>query len=156
MEKYQKDIAFLGRGWSFPPTFSLKKTEAIAMVDAREIVRGDKHIIPIIERSIEIIISTFRGTRVMQPTFGSNLTPFLFENVNLQNTEIIKRFIQEAVTEHEPRVVIDMIDIQVDTTTIEKSNKISINVFYYIIGSNTRYNYVFPFYQPEGSNIANL
>jgi uncharacterized protein len=158
MDKFKKDIAFLGRGWAFPPSFSLISDDGVAMVDGNEIENDEGTIIPIIERSLYVIIHTFRGTRVMQPTFGCNLMPFLFESINLQNSELIKRFIQEAVIEHEPRVIIETVEVK---TAYNKGNlhyddlgKLYIKVSYYKITSNTRHNYVFPFYLKEATNIT--
>jgi phage baseplate assembly protein W len=157
MDKFSKNIAFLGRGWAFPPSFSLNSADGVAMVDGNPVKNTDGHnVIPIIERSLNVIIHTFRGTRVVQPTFGCNLTPFLFENVNLHNTELIKKFIQEAVTEHEPRVVIETIEIKTGYSGHNPQpndfGTLLISVEYYVISTNNRYNYVFPFYQKEATN----
>lgn len=143
MNKYNKDISFLGRGWSFPPTFSVLESGP-EMVDGIATPNGK---IPIIARSIEVIVQTIRGTRVMQPTFGCNLQPFLMENINLQNSELIKKIIREAITLHEPRIILE------DLTLFEKplNGQLEITVFYRVISTNTRHNVVFPFYLEEAT-----
>lgn len=158
MLKYEKDFAFLGRGWDFPPTFSLESADGVQMADGNPVeIDPTRTIIPIIERSLYIIIQTFRGTRVMQPTFGCNLHPFLFENIDAQNKAMIKRFIEEAVLDHEPRVIIENLDIKTaseaaGTFASEPSGTLLIDLRYYVITTNSRYNYVFPFYYNEARN----
>lgn len=137
MEKFDKDIAFLGRGWAFPPTFSLVNVGPV-MVDG---LVDELNKVQIIERSIKIIVQTIRGTRVMQPTFGCNLQPFLFENINLQNSELIKKLIREAIILHEPRVIVENIEL----TESSLAGIIDIKVVYRVITTNTRSNVVFPF-----------
>lgn len=158
MRKYQKDIAFLGRGWDFPPAFSLNTSDGVDMVDGNPVeIETNRTIIPIIERSLYIIIQTFRGTRVMQPTFGCNLHPFLFENIDAQNMALIKKFIEEAVLDHEPRVIIENLDIKTPeeaagTAAQNPGATLLIDLRYYVITTNSRYNYVFPFYYNEARN----
>lgn len=158
MRKYQKDIAFLGRGWDFPPAFSLQSPDGVNMVDGNPVeVDANRFVIPIIERSLYIIIRTFRGTRVMQPTFGCNLQPFLFENIDAQSKALIKKFIEEAVLDHEPRVIIENLDIKTPdeaagTAAQQPAASLLIELQYYVITTNSRYNYVFPFYYNEARN----
>ena len=52
---------FLGKGWSFPPAFSrgAKTVEMTTQVED-------------IERSLEILLTTSLGERIMQPRYGCN------------------------------------------------------------------------------------
>lgn len=151
MKTYEKDTAFLGRGWAFPPTFSRTAPDGVVLVDGNEVIdpKDGRLLIPIIERSLYIIIRTFRGTRVVQPTFGCNLQPFLFENITAQNVALIKQFIEEAVLEHEPRVILENLKVTKDSN---EYGKVLIDLKYFVITANTRYNYVFPFYFTEARN----
>ncbi|MCB0573364.1 MAG: GPW/gp25 family protein [Saprospiraceae bacterium] len=158
MEKFEKDIAFLGKGWAFPPRFSLSKPDGVVMVDGNEVPHPEnlRLIVPIIERSLYIIIRTIRGTRVVQPTFGCNLQPFLFENITAQSVALIKKFIEEAIIEHEPRVILENLDIKTAydaaQPNADKLGELLIQLDYRVITTNTRYNYVFPFYLTEARN----
>lgn len=143
MNKFDKNVSFLGRGWGFPPTFSIQEG-GIKMVDG---VPSPDRKIPIIERSIEVIVQTIRGTRVMQPTFGCNLQPFLMENINLQNSELIRKMIREAITLHEPRIILEDLTL----TEAALNGRLDITVFYRVISTNTRHNVVFPFYLNEAT-----
>ena len=51
---------YLGRGWSFPPTFTRSGTAELEMVEAREDI----------EQSLEILLSTSLGERILQPKYG--------------------------------------------------------------------------------------
>jgi uncharacterized protein len=143
MNKYNKNVSFLGRGWGFPPTFSIQQG-GIEMLDG---IPTKDNKIPIIERSIEVIVQTIRGTRVMQPTFGCNLQPFIMENINLQNSEFIKKMIKEAITLHEPRIILEELTL----TEAALNGKLEITVFYRVITTNTKHNVVFPFYRNEAT-----
>lgn len=61
------DTTFLGRGWSFPPTFH-DQGRSVRMVDAEDDIR----------QSLLILLSTQFGERVMRPTFGSGLAGLVF------------------------------------------------------------------------------
>ena len=63
------DPSFLGTGWSFPPTF----TRGGAEVD---LVSGADDI----EQSLQILLSTRLGERLMQPDFGCDLQQVMFEH----------------------------------------------------------------------------
>ncbi len=65
-----QENAFLGRGWSFPPSFS-KPDKSVKMFDAD----AD------IESCIAIILSTEIGERVMQPAFGWKRDRWIFESL---------------------------------------------------------------------------
>jgi phage baseplate assembly protein W len=127
------------------------------MVDGNEVPLSDgRLVIPIVERSLRIIIQTFRGTRVVQPTFGCNLLPFLFENISAPQIALIKHFIEEAIIEHEPRVIIENLDIKTaydgEQPNTEDLGVLIISIQYSVITTNSRYNYVFPFYINEARN----
>ena len=61
--------AFLGSGWKFPIQVD-PKTGKIALSYYEEDI----------QQSIEIILKTYRGERVMRPDFGCNTADYLFES----------------------------------------------------------------------------
>lgn len=132
------DRSFLGTGWSFPPTFR-REWYGVEMLTGKEDI----------ESSIEIIVSTVTGERIMLPTFGCNLQPYVFEQLNVPNIALIEKIVREALVYHEPRIIVD--DIQ--STVIQENGMLEIDIQYTIITTNTRYNYVFPFYINEATNI---
>jgi phage baseplate assembly protein W len=135
----QQNKAFLGRGWGFPPTFH-KEFKGVDMLETE----AD------IESSLFILLKTQVGERIMQPNYGCNLTPFIFEPLNIATKTMIEKIVNDAVTLNEPRIIADKITI--DFTDPE--GRIDIAIEYRIITTNTRYNYVFPFYLNEATNLT--
>jgi uncharacterized protein len=132
------DRSFLGIGWNFPPTFR-REWYGVEMLVEEDDVRS----------SMQIILSTITGERVMLPTFGANLHPYVFDTMNVQDVALIEKIVKEALVFHEPRIIVDAI-----VTTPDQANGVLlIDISYTIITTNTRYNYVFPFYINEATNI---
>lgn len=139
------DLSFLGTGWSFPPEFI--ETDEIGQAPyGVKMLTGEADI----NSSLAIIFATALGERVMRPTFGADLFSFVQESINQQTMTLIKAMIGTAITYHEPRVTVNAIDIITETNT---TGMILISITYTIISINTRYNYVYPFYIQEGTNL---
>lgn len=132
------DRSFLGTGWSFPPTF---RREWYGL----EILKDEVDV----HSSIGIILNTLNGERVMLPTFGCDLQPYVFELMTLPTIEMIKTIVKEALVYHEPRIILEDIEATPDVF----KGVLELKITYSIITTNTRYNYVFPFYMKEATNI---
>lgn len=132
------DKSFLGTGWSFPPTFH-REWYGVEMLSEEADVYS----------SIGIILATLTGERVMLPTFGCNLQPYVFEPMNAPTIAMIEKIVKEALTYHEPRIIVESLS----STPSQEEGKLEVNIQYSIITTNTRYNYVFPFYMQEATNI---
>lgn len=132
------DRSFLGVGWSFPPTFR-REWYGVEMLVEEEDVRS----------SLRIIIETITGERVMLPTFGANLQPYVFEPMTPANLALIQRIVRDALVLHEPRIIVE----DVVSTVRQEEGVLDIEVTYTLISTNTRYNYVYPFYLTEATNI---
>ena len=130
--------SFLGTGWSFPPTFNLDKRGVLMTSDVEDI-----------NKSLEILFSTSLGERLMRPTYGSNLDRFLFEPISTTLKTYMKDLIKDAILYHEARI--KLLDLKLETDELE--GKIDITLEYMVKGTNSRYNYVYPFYLNEGTNI---
>ncbi|WP_143306502.1 GPW/gp25 family protein [Chitinophaga vietnamensis] len=133
------DRSFLGTGWNFPPTFR-REWYGVEMVSAEEDVHN----------SIRIIIATITGERVMLPAYGCNLQPHVFDQMNVPNVAMIQKIVNDALVYHEPRIIVNSVDAVPD----QLDGVLNITVEYTIITTNTRYNYVFPFYMQEATNVA--
>ncbi len=132
------DRSFLGTGWKFPITFR-REWYGVEMLSDE----ADVH------NSIQIILSTMPGERVMLPTFGCNLQPYVFEPMNVPTIAMIEKIVKDALTLNEPRIIVG----ELVTTPHQDQGLLEINIQYTIITTNTRYNYVFPFYMNEATNI---
>jgi uncharacterized protein len=132
------DNRFLGRGWDFPPTFN-PYTHSVEMLSGE----ADIH------SSLRILIETITGERVMQPRYGINLRPYLFESLTPSNIALIETIIRDAIVIHEPRIIPNELII------ISKPDDglLEIKIEYTIILTNTRHNKVFPFYLKEATHL---
>ena len=133
------DRPFLGRGWSFPPLFD-KATKAVVMLEEEKDI----------ESSLEILLSTKLGERIMQPTYGCNLDDMVFENMNLTMLTYMKDLLENAILYHEPRIELEKLDID---TSNQQEGMLLIVLHYLVRTTNSRYNYVFPYYINEGTNV---
>jgi len=130
---------YLGKGWDFPPTFLEKQGEVKIVSDIEDI-----------EQSLQIIITTRQGERLMRPKFGCDLTDKIFENLNATQTTIMKNQIKEAIVLYEPRI--EVIKVALDTQNFLEG-KFLIKIEYMIRATNTRRNIVFPYYITEATDI---
>jgi Phage baseplate assembly protein W len=130
---------FLGKGWSFPPTF----IPAIQGVEMTEKVED-------INRSLQILLTTRQGERVMQPKYGCNMDEMVFEALSTTTKSIIKDKIKTAILYFEPRI--DVTAISMDTTS-ELEGEILIEIEYIVRATNSRFNFVFPYYINEGTEL---
>ena len=127
--------SFYGSGWAFPPAFDNKTGEALMVSDATDI-----------QQSLHVLLSTRPGERVMQPTYGCNLEELLFEPLTTTFKTYIKQLIQTAILYHEPRIKLNNVDLD-DSVDVE--GLVLIKLEYTIRTSNSRYNFVYPFYKTE-------
>lgn len=131
--------SFLGEGWDFPPEFN--KAAKVAVTTA-----GEEDI----KKSLEILLSTRIGERVMLPEYGCNLEELLFQPLDLSLKTYVKDLIKTAILYYEPRI--DVLKIEIDTTN-ELAGELLIKIDYLIRITNSRSNIVYPFYKGEGNEI---
>lgn len=127
--------SFYGTGWAFPPAFDDRLGEVEMASDAEDI-----------HQSLQILLSTRPGERVMQPTYGCNLEELLFEPLTTTFKTYIKQLIQTAILYHEPRIKLNNVDLD---ESIDLEGLVLIKVNYTIRTNNSRYNFVYPFYKNE-------
>jgi len=132
---------FLGTGWSFPPTFSRLSYSVEMVSDEKDI-----------HESLWVLFSTQLGERVMVPQYGSTLTQMVFRTLNTTLTTQLKNAVWQAILNWEPRITVDSIDVDVDSTSYGIA---LIGVAYTIRRTNTRSNMVYPFYYAEATIPSN-
>lgn len=103
-----------------------------------------------IQKSLEILLSTRLGERIMVPNYGCNLDELLFNPLDLTLKTYVVELIRTAILYYEPRIDILKIDI---SETDELEGKFLIKVDYMIRGTNSRANLVFPFFKAEGTDV---
>jgi phage baseplate assembly protein W len=135
------DRGFLGRGWSFPPTFD-RAVGGVRMLEHEADIASSLH----------ILLSTARGERVMVPQFGCNLDELIFENLDTRMRTLMADKVEAAILYHEPRVQLEHVRVAEDPDdTIE--GRVLIDVGYRVKATNSRFNFVFPYYRDEGTDI---
>ena len=127
---------FLGKGWAFPPAFNLAE-QTVAMVTAEEDIRD----------SLQILLATIPGERVMLPDYGCLIHQHVFDLMGETLFTEIKALIEHAILHYEPRINLENISYSED----QYEGRLLIELEYTIIQTNTRSNLVFPFYLKEGT-----
>ena len=122
---------FEGRGWQFP----IRVDDAGAIAEARE---EDK-----VRQSIEIILRTAPGERVMRPDFGCGIHDLVFDTISGAMIGRVALVVAGALATWEPRIDVLSVRSQQDT---EDPTRLLIEINYRLRSSNSRFNLVFPFY----------
>lgn len=133
------DRSFLGTGWGFPPTFR-RNTGGVDMLSEEADIQS----------SLEILLSTRVGERVMQPKYGCNMDRLLFEPLDTTLQAYMKDLIRTAILYFEPRIILN--DVVLEPDVLE--GRILIKIDYTVATTNTRNNFVYPFYVEEGVEIS--
>lgn len=64
--------------------------------------------------SVMNLVLTEKGERLYQPEVGGNISGLLFELMSDETTYMIRREIQEVITNWEPRAVLQSVDVIAD------------------------------------------
>jgi phage baseplate assembly protein W len=133
------DISYLGRGWGFPPSFDKIERQTGMVVSEEDI-----------KQSLEILLSTRPGERVMQPGYGCNLDVMLFEPITTTLITYVKDLVRKSILFYEARI--DVNNVKIDIENVLKG-LVLIEVDYTLRSTNSRFNFVYPFYLEEATNI---
>lgn len=133
------NASFLGKGWSFPPSFSQ---------NGRDVQRVSEH--QDIQQSLQILLSTAQNERIMREDFGCDLQRFMFEEISQSLINRMTALITDAVLYYETR-------IELNNVQVDESDKIegllTISIDYTVRSTNSRFNLVYPFYLNEASYV---
>lgn len=135
------DLAFLGRGWSFPPVFD-RTVGGVRMLEHEADIAS----------SLEILLTTAAGERIMVPQYGCNLQELAFENLDTRMRTLMADKITSAILYHEPRIALERVEL-VDDPGAVLEGRVLIHVTYRVKTTNSRFNFVFPFYRDEGTDL---
>ena len=137
----KQKIKFTGRGWSFPPVFDKTSGKVEMLSDEVDI-----------ESSLELLFTTRIGERIMHPVYGCDLQDMVFEAMNLTMETYLKDKIENAILYFEPRITLNSIDLD---NTMQNEGVLLIKLDYTVRTTNSRYNYVYPFYLNNAIAITN-
>ncbi|KLT68469.1 MULTISPECIES: GPW/gp25 family protein [Flavobacterium] len=130
---------FLGIGWSFPPEFNAGSKTVTMLTDENDI-----------KSSLEILLSTKIGERIMQPKYGCNMDELLFNPLNQTLKTFVSELIRTAILYHEPRIDVEKIDI---TKGDDLNGELLVLIDFIVRATNSRINMVYPFYKQEGTDL---
>ncbi len=130
---------FLGSGWSFPVTFSLGGYQLQTTQYENSI-----------SDAIDIIMATYQGERPLSPKFGSGMEQFIFQKMTSTMKGDIQNTVKSSLLENEPRITVN--EVTVDYVDV-LSGLVEVTIDYIYNQTNTRHNYVYPFYLKEGTNL---
>lgn len=125
------DQAFLGKGWRFP--LQLDGDGGIELSHYAQAVR----------QSIELIIGTRLGERVMRPDFGCRVHDLVFALNNAETIGVIVNEVRRALVLWEPRI--DLVHITAERGQ-ELPSQLILRIDYRLRVDNSRFNLVYPFY----------
>lgn len=127
---------FLGRGLAFPLHVDAAGRLAGAAGEQR------------IEESIQLILATRPGERVMLPTFGCAIHELVFAPNNPATRTRAVDAVRRALTQLEPRI--DVLDVRAQTSPAEP-NLLLLRVDYRLRANNAMGNLVYPFFLFESA-----
>lgn len=128
---------FLGRGWSFPPTFD-NRTKGVVMAEDEQDIR----------ESLQILLGTRIGERIMRPTYGTNLDRLMFDAIDVSMVATLEKDLEFAIALFESRITLKELSVLQDQ---QLEGRLLIVVDYVIDKTNTRNNLVYPFYINEAT-----
>jgi uncharacterized protein len=85
-----------------------------------------------VRESIDIILRTRPGERVMQPDFGCGLDRYLFEPNNMSTLRLIQEEVKRSIAIWEPRVTLDEIQVAVNP---DDQRAVDITIYYKLVAT---------------------
>lgn len=129
--------AFLGSGWGFPPCFS-PADATILMTSGEANIR----------ESLWILLSTTCGERLMLASYGCQIWSKIFDCFTNTLANEISVMVQNAIIEWEPRIDVEKVEV---TEMNSRKGQLVIDISYRIRQTNSRSNFVYPFYLQEAT-----
>jgi hypothetical protein len=122
--------SFYGQGIAFP--VALDPTGAV------QLSSGAANI----EQSIQVILGTQFGERVMRPTFGCNLKSLIFAPSNPQTAALARQYVLDGLQRWEPRIAVRSVTV----TPSPADSQLLIAISYTIKPSLDPQAMIYPFY----------
>ncbi len=128
---------FLGKGWGFP----VEREDG----DGRFAVAEHEESI---NQAIWIVLSTALGERVMRPDFGCAIHELVFAPNSAATRGMAEHYVREALLRWEPRV--EVLDVRA-VASDGQDEELLIGVDYRVRATDSRFNFVYPFYLGRGA-----
>jgi uncharacterized protein len=128
--------SLIGKGWSFPVRVDGRGGIGLSAESSE------------LDQSIQVILGTRIGERVMRPDFGCRIHDLVFSPINAETLSLAKRYVEEALGWWEPRIEVQEIEVASDAS--QKSlGKLIITVHYRVRATKDERSLVYPFYLIE-------
>lgn len=101
-----------------------------------------------IRQSLRILFATTPGERVMLPLYGCDLWRMVFRDLTTTLLTELKDMVEQAIVLWEPRIDVLAVDVVQDST---EDGLVRIEVEFMVRRTNTRSNFVYPFYMREAT-----
>ena len=124
-------LSFLGKGWSVP----LRPDDRSGKLEYES---GPAKV----RQSIQIILDTEPGERIMRPTFGCGLRRYLMKPNTTATRTLIQREVTIALKAWEPRIEAQSVQVSPG----EDPALVLIEIFYIHNRDGRHGNFVYPFY----------
>jgi hypothetical protein len=129
---------FRGSGWRFPIQPGADGSLGYIGLDDN------------VAQSVELLLRTRAGERLMRPEFGTTAPSMVFDADSEQNLFGLERALSDAVRRWEPRVEVDQVHAERDPAG---EGRVTVTVTYRILRTNTVRNLVFPYYLQSGAAV---
>ena len=96
-----------------------------------------------VQQSLQIILDTEPGERVMRPTFGCGLRRYLMHPNTAATRALIQQDVERAIAEWERRIDVQAIDV---VPSEDEPSRVDIHIQYVHVRDGRPGNLVFPFY----------
>jgi phage baseplate assembly protein W len=126
---------FLGTGWALPVETDSQGNVALSSGE------------PNIEQSVELILGTAKGERVMRPEFGCDIHDQVYSSLSPATLNRIEDGVRRSLVRWEPRIDVESVDATPDP---DEPGTVHIDIEYWVESTNSRNNMVYPFYVQEG------
>ena len=101
-----------------------------------------------IHQSLQILLSTRLGERLMQEDYGCDLNHLLFAEIDQGLINDMNRIVSDAILYHEARISLDQLDV---SESMDQPGLLLIRIEYTVRSTNSRFNMVYPFYLNEAT-----
>jgi uncharacterized protein len=132
------DGDFRGTGWRFPILPQAGGSLGYVSLDDN------------VAQSVELLLRTAAGERLMRPEFGTTVPSMVFEADSEQHLFQLEQALSDALRQFEPRVEVDRVEAVPDP---DQQGVVRVSVVYRVLRSNTLRNLVFPFYLLSGEAV---
>lgn len=132
------DNDFRGSGWRFPILPQSGGGLGYTSLDEN------------VAQSVELLLRTAAGERLMRPEFGTTVPGMVFEADSEQNLFQLEQALLDTVRRFEPRVEVERVEARRDPRA---EGVVRVTVTFRVLRTNTVRSQVFPFYLMGGEAV---